>query len=69
MVESPAYEPTSGEVEGMITAKVTADGLKDLRITALPGSIGVPEVPDWQMEVFTYGHTAERLIELGKRIK
>ena len=69
MVESPAYEPTSGKVEGMITAKVTADGLKDLRITALPGSIGVPEVPDWQMEVFTYGHTAERLIELGKRIK
>lgn len=69
MLESPAYEPESGKVQGMITAKVTAKGLKDIRISALPGGIEVPEVPDWQMEVFTHGHTAERLIKLGKRIK
>lgn len=69
MVESPAYEPQSREVNGVIAAEVTADGLKNIRVGPLPGSSHVPVVPDWQMEVFTHGHTVERMIELGKQIK
>lgn len=69
MVESPAYEPESREVNGLITAEVTADGLANIRVGPLPGSSHVPVVPDWQMEVFKHGHTVERMIELGKRIK
>jgi DKNYY family len=69
MAESPAYEPTSREVNGLITAEVTAGGLKNIRVGPLPGSTHVPVVPDWQMEVFKHGHTVERMIELGKRIK
>lgn len=69
MVESPAYEPESREVNGLIAAEVTAEGLKNIRVVPLPGSSHVPVVPDWQMEVFTHGHTVERMIELGKQIK
>lgn len=69
MVESPAYEPESREVNGLIAAEVTAEGLKNIRVGPLPGSSHVPDVPDWQMEVFKHGHTVERMIELGKRIK
>lgn len=69
MAESPAYEPASREVNGLITAEVTADGLKNIRVGPLPGSSHAPVVPDWQMEVFTHGHTVERMIELGKQIK
>lgn len=69
MVESPAYEPTRREVNGLITAEVTADGLKSIRVGPLPGSSHVPAVPGWQMEVFMHGHAVERMIELGKRIK
>jgi len=69
MVESPAYEPESREVNGLITAEVTADGLENIRVGPLPGSSHVPVVPDWQMEVFKHGHTVDRMIELGKRIK
>lgn len=69
MVESPSYEPESREVNGLIAAEVTAEGLKNIRVGPLPGSSHVPVVPDWQMEVFTHGHTVERMIELGKQIK
>ena len=69
MVESPSYEPESREVNGLIAAEVTAEGLKNIRVGPMPGSSDVPVVPDWQMEVFKHGHTVERMIELGKRIK
>ncbi len=69
MTETPAYDPTSRKVNGLITAEVTEEGLKDIRISPLPGSSDVPTVPDWQMEVFTHGHPIERMIELGKQIK
>lgn len=69
IAETPAYEPMKGQVNGMITAEVTDDGLKNIRIIPLPGSSDVPSVPKWQMEVFTHGHSAERMIELGKQIK
>ena len=69
MAESPAYEPTSREVNGIISAEVTPEGLKNIRISPLPGSSVAPTVPDWQMEVFTHGHAVGRLIELGQQIK
>lgn len=69
MAETPAYDPTSRKVNGKITAEVTEDGLKDIRISPLPGGSDVPSVPVWQMEVFRHGHTVERMIELGKQIK
>lgn len=69
MAETPAYEPMSRKVQGTITAEVTSNGLKNIRISPLPGSNNVPSVPGWQMEVFTHGHPVERMIEAGKRIK
>ncbi len=69
MTETPAYEPMSRKVNGIITAEVTPEGLKNIRISPLPGSTVTPTVPDWQMEVFIHIHPVERLIELGKKIK
>lgn len=69
MVESPAYEPESQKETGIISAEVTPEGFKNIRTSPLLGSTVAPAVPDWQMEVFTHGHTVERLIELGKTIK
>ena len=69
MAESPAYEPTSRKVNGIISAEVTPEGLKNIRISPLPGSSVAPSVPDWQMEVFMHGHAVGRLIELGQQIK
>ena len=69
MAESPSYEPSSRKVNGLISAEVTADGLINIKVTPLQGSSFVPNVPDWQMEVFTHAHPANRLIDLGKQIK
>lgn len=69
MIESPAYDPTSSKVNGIISAEVTQEGLENVRISPLPGSTTPPTVPDWQMEVFTHSHTVERLIKLGEKIK
>lgn len=69
MAETPAYEFTSGQVQGMITAEVTAAGLKDIRISPLPGGKEAPTVPDWRMEVFDNPDYVQRYLEAGKRIK
>lgn len=69
MAESPSYEPSSRKVNGLISAEVTPDGLSNIRVTPLQGSSYIPNVPDWQMEVFTHAHPANRLIDLGKQIK
>jgi DKNYY family len=69
MAESPAYEPMSRKVNGIISAEVTPEGMKNIRISPLPGSSVTPTVPGWQMEVFTQIHPVERLIELGEKIK
>lgn len=69
IAESPAYEPSSRKVNGLISAEVTPDGLKNIRISPLQGSSDVPKVPNWQMEVFSHSHSANRLIELGKQLK
>jgi hypothetical protein len=66
MAETPAYEPESRRVEGMITAEVTSDGLKNIRITPLPGGNKAPSVPDWQMRVFKDMHLVRRMIEGGE---
>lgn len=67
--ESPAYEPISRKVNGILSAEVTPEGLRNIQVSALPGSNRVPEVPDWQMEVFTHGRNPGQMIQLGKRIK
>lgn len=69
MTETPAYEPISRKVNGIISAEVTAEGFKNIRISPLPGSTETPTVPGWQMEVFTHIHPAGRLIELSEKIK
>lgn len=69
MAETPAYEPTGGEVQGMITAEVTAQGLKDIRISPLPGGGKAPSVPGWRMEVFDNPDVIRRYIAAGKRIE
>jgi hypothetical protein len=69
IAESPAYEPSSRKVNGLISADVTPDGLTNIRISPLQGSSQAPNVPDWQMEVFTHAHSPNRLIDLGKQLK
>jgi hypothetical protein len=69
IAESPAYEPSSRKVNGLISADVTPDGLTNIRISPLQGSSQAPNVPDWQMEVFSHAHSANRLIDLGKQLK
>jgi hypothetical protein len=68
MAETPAYEPGNNKVNGMITAEVTPDGLKHIRISPLPGGDKAPSVPDWQPRVFKDPHLLQRMIEAGKRI-
>ena len=69
MAETPVYEPESRKAEGMITADVTADGLRNIRVSPLPGGGTVPEVPDWQMRVFKERHLVQRMLEAGKLLQ
>jgi hypothetical protein len=69
MAETPAYEPVSRKGEGMITAEVTSDGLKNIRISPLPGGDKAPSVPDWQLRVFKDPHLVQRMIDAGNLIK
>jgi hypothetical protein len=69
MAESPAYDPMTRKENGIISAEVTPEGLKNIRIHPLPGSGVRPRVPDWQMEVFKHMHPIGHLIELGRKIK
>jgi hypothetical protein len=69
MAETPAYEPGNDKVNGMITAEVATDGLKNIRISPLPGRNKAPSVPDWQLRVFTDSHLVQRMIEAGNLIK
>jgi hypothetical protein len=68
MAETPAYEPGNDKVNGMITAEVTSDGLKNIRISPLPGGDKSPSVPDWQLRVFMDMHLVQRMIDAGNLI-
>jgi hypothetical protein len=68
MAETPVYEPESEKVTGMITAEVTSEGLKEIRISPLPGRDKAPSVPDWQLRVFKDMHLVQRMIEAGSLI-
>lgn len=69
MAETPAYHHASRKVQGTITAKVTAEGLKDIRIRPLLGGTKAPPVPRWQIEVFKNARNVKRMIEVGKLIQ
>jgi hypothetical protein len=69
MAETPAYEPGNDKVNGIISAEVATDGLKNIRISPLPGEDRAPSVPDWQLRVFKDPHLVRRMIEAGKLIQ
>lgn len=69
MAETPAYEPSSRKVEGMITAEVATDGLRNIRTSPLPGGTKAPSAPDWQLRVFKDMHLVRRMLEAGKLIQ
>jgi hypothetical protein len=69
MAETPAYEPGNEKVNGMISAEVATDGLKNIRISPLPGGDKAPSVPNWQLRVFKDPHLVRRMIEAGKLIQ
>ncbi len=69
MAETPAYEPGNDKVNGIISAEVATDGLKNIRISPLPGEDRTPSVPDWQLRVFKDPHLVRRMIEAGKLIQ
>jgi hypothetical protein len=69
MAETPAYEPGNDKVNGIISAEVATDGLKNIRISPLPGDDRAPSVPDWQLRVFKDPHLVRRMIEAGKLIQ
>jgi hypothetical protein len=68
MAETPVYEPESEKVTGMMTAEVTSEGLKDIRISPLPGGNKAPSVPEWQLRVFKEMHLVQRMIRAGSLI-
>lgn len=68
MAETPIYEPETDKVTGMMTAEVTAEGLKNIRSSPLPGGDKAPSVPEWQMRVFKEMHLVQRMIEAGSLI-
>lgn len=69
MAETPAYEPGTEMVNGMIRAEVATDDLKNIRVCPLPGEDRAPSVPDWQLRVFKDPHLVRRMIEAGKLIQ
>ena len=69
MAETPAYEPGNDMATAMITAEVTSDGLKNIRVSPLPGGNEAPSAPDWQLVVFKEPHLVQRMIEAGKSIE
>lgn len=69
MAETPAYEPGTNKANGMIIAEVAPDGLKNIRISPLPGGSKAPSVPDWQLRVFKEPHLVQRMLDAGNRIK
>jgi hypothetical protein len=68
MAETPAYEPGNDRMNGMVTAEVSADGLRNIRISPLPGGNKAPSVPEWQLRVFKDPHLVQRMIQAGNLI-
>ncbi len=69
IAEAPCYEPESQKTLGMITAEVTEEGLKDIRIVPLPGHSWTPTPPEWQLRAFTRSDLVDRMIKSGKLLK
>lgn len=69
IAEAPCYEPESQKPLGMITAEVTGEGLKDLRVVPLPGHTWTPTPPEWQLRAFKRSDLVERMVKSGELIK
>jgi hypothetical protein len=69
MAETLAYEPGTRKPQGTITAEVTPDGLKGIRIAPLPGGKDAPSVPEWRMDVFKRPDLIQQMNKAGKHIQ
>jgi hypothetical protein len=69
MAEAPCYEPDSEKPLGIITAEVTREGLKHIRILPLPGHTWTPTPPEWQLRAFTRSDLVERMVKSGELLK
>lgn len=69
MAETLAYDPGTRKPQGTITAEVTPDGLKGIRIAPLPGGKDAPSVPEWRMDVFKRPDLIQQMNKAGKHIQ
>jgi hypothetical protein len=53
----------------MITAEVTGEGLKDIRVSPLPGHGTIPTFPIGKCGHSQERHLVERMLEAGKLLK
>lgn len=69
MAETLCFAPTSLLPTGTVTAELTEGGLKDIRISPLPGHNQAPSLPDWQTDVFNRPDFIRQMGEAAKHLK
>lgn len=65
IAETWSYDPESREPQGLITAEVTAEGLRNIRTKPLPGG---QKAPSWQVEVFKSPALVQQMVKAGKKL-
>jgi hypothetical protein len=66
MAETISYDSSSPAPTGTITAEVSEEGLKNIRISPPPGGSRRPSVPDWQIEVFKRPDLLRQILKAGE---
>jgi hypothetical protein len=60
--------PENRKPTGMVTAELTQGGLRNLRISPLPGHTWTPSVTDWQIRVFKRPDLVKQMLEAAKHL-
>lgn len=69
MAETFSYDSTSREPTGIITAELTADGLKNIRIAPLPGNTKLPSESNPWIEILKQTYFIRKMREAARHIK
>jgi hypothetical protein len=69
LAETPYYPDGQQNPSGHLIAEVTADGLRNLRTTPLPGASEAPPAPGWQIDVFKRPDFVRRMFDAGEWIE
>lgn len=69
MAATPAYDATSGEMLGTITAEVTPAGLVGIHVEPLEATRKAPAVPSWQINVLRNPELVKRMVDAGQLLR